>query len=127
MRKSYQFFKGITVYRSIVIFSLLLFFSVSYSFATGNEIVKFNSDYKLKRVSGTTVSVYQMNKVGEKVEYTFNDFNADVLLLLYRNVEIDQIASNLTKKYHLDKTDCRRHLKRALNTLEEWDIIVRNR
>jgi hypothetical protein len=39
---------------------------------------------------------------------------------------MEQITQNLTKKYHMHETDCRRQVKIVLNTLEEWDIIFRS-
>jgi hypothetical protein len=105
----------------------LIFFLIGISgitcFGMGNEAIKFNTEYKLKRVTPNTVSVYQTNQEGQKQEFLFKDFNADLLLLVYRRIEMEQIALSLTKKYHMDKAECRRQLKISLNTLEEWDIV----
>ncbi len=112
--------------RFILIIYILFWLSNITCFGSENESIKFNTDYKLKRVTPNTVSVYQITREGEKQEFIFKDFNADLLLLVYRHIEIEQIAINLTKKYHLDKTNCRRQLKIALNTFEDWEIIHRN-
>jgi hypothetical protein len=120
-----SFMTGRTVSRFLI--TMLLLFSVSGVFQTvsGNDNVTFNPDFKLKRVSGTTVAVYAIDQKGKTQEYLFDDFNADVLLLVYRRIDIEQITNNLTKKYHLRETDCRRQVKMTLNTLEEWAIILR--
>ncbi len=127
MKKSKPVFNGRFIFRYAIASLMLYLITFPDALGTGNEVIIFNRDYKLKRISGTTVSVYQTGESGKKVEYTFNNFNADLLLLVYRNMAIDQIATSLTKKYKLDRTECRRQLKVSLNTLEEWDIISRSK
>jgi hypothetical protein len=117
---------GDKILRYTLIATVLVWMTGLTCYAFGDETIKFNSEYKLKRV-GSAVSVYQFSHDGDKEEYVFNDFNADLLLLLYRHIDLRQITSDLTKKYHMGETDCRRQLKMALNTFEEWDIILRNR
>lgn len=110
----------------------LLFFLVVLSFSslhisgnTGGNPVRFNPDYKLKSNSGV-VTVYAVTEKGDKVEYVFNEFHADVILLIYRKLDLIQISERMAKKYGLSKKDSRRNVKMTLNTLELWDIVIRN-
>jgi hypothetical protein len=125
MRITNSFTAGRIIGRFLILMMLL---SVSGLLQTvsANDEIKFNPEYKLKRISGTSVSVFSVDQKGEKQEYLFKDFNADVLLLVYRKIDMQQITDNLTKKYHMRETDCRRQVKMVLNTLEEWDIILRS-
>ncbi len=50
-------------------------------------------------------------------------FNADVVLLIYRRINVDQISSSLAKKYYLSKDDSRRGVKRVINVLEQWGMV----
>jgi hypothetical protein len=125
MKNPVYFFTGRSISRIILILGMLFSLSGLAQTVSASDAVKFNPDFKLKRVSGTTVAVYTIHD-GNKHEYVFADFNADVLLLLYRKVGIDLITDNLTKKYHLSEIDCRRQVKMALNTLAEWEIILRS-
>jgi hypothetical protein len=111
--------------RSILLLCILIIIPGVLQSVSGNDNIKFNHEFKLKRISGETVSVYTINEKGQKQEYFIKDFNADVLLLVYRNIDVDHITENLSRKYHLRKIDCRRQVKMALNTLAEWDIILR--
>jgi hypothetical protein len=117
---------GHIIIRFTVILCMLFSVSGTLHSVSGSDGIKFNHEFKLKRISGTTVSVSTIDENGEKQEYLISDFNADVLLLIYRNLNIQQITGNLSKKYHLKEKDCRRHVKMAINTLEEWDIIFRS-
>ena len=90
-----------------------------------NESVKIKDDIKIKRTSDGNVSLFVQNPSGEKEEYHFTDFNADVILLLYRGVDLDLIIKNLAKKYFLSKTDTRRYVKMTINTLEQWNLVRR--
>jgi hypothetical protein len=124
MRITNSFTAGRVIGRFLILMVLL---SVSGLLQTvsANDEIKFNPEFKLKRISGTSVSVFSVDQKGEKQEYLIRDFNADVLLLVYRKLDEQQITQNLCKKYHMRETDCRRQVKITLNTLEEWDIIFR--
>jgi hypothetical protein len=126
MEKTNYLLNGRIISRFLLTFFILFSVSGVLQTLSGNDGIKFNPEYKLKRISGTTVSVYTVDQKGEKQEYLITDFNADVLLLVYRHIDIEQITNNLTRKYHLKETDCRRQVKMTLNTLEEWDIILRS-
>jgi hypothetical protein len=102
-------------------FLFLLPISV-YSNNTG-ETVKFKPEYKIKRVPNVGVTIYNVDTHDKNEEYIFTDFNADVVLLIYRRIAVDQIASNLAKKYYLSKDDSRRGVKRVINVLEEWGMV----
>ena len=62
----------------------------------------------------------------EKEEYEFEDFNADVVLFVYRKLSIKQISLNLARKYYLSEDESRRNVKKALNILEYWGIVSRS-
>ncbi len=93
----------------------------------GSEDITYriNNDIKIKRVSGGTVCLYTYTDSGKKEEFVFNDFNADVILLLYRRIDMTMIIKNLSRKYFLSKTDTRRIVKMTINTLEQWDLVTR--
>jgi hypothetical protein len=108
---------------------LLVFFSLfaftTGLFASGDDVVRVKDDYRIKRTPDGTVSLYTVNPKGEKEEYVFTEFNADVLLLVYRKVDINNIVSSMAKKYYLSKTEARRSVKMTINELESRDLIVR--
>ncbi|MBN2523434.1 MAG: hypothetical protein JXB24_09160 [Bacteroidales bacterium] len=110
----------------IMIIAVLLFvFPVSaFSDDTG-ELVKFKPEYKIKRISGGTVTIYTYNNEGDKEEYIFKDFNADVVLSIYRRIKVSSITSNLAKKYYLSEAESRRSVKRVLNVLDHWGMLSR--
>lgn len=112
--------------RFLIIFSLLLLPGALTIANSENESVKINDNIKIKRNSADKVSliVYYDSKKAE--EFFFTDFNADVVLLLYRRVEMDIIIKNLSKKYFISKTDARRYVKMTINTLEQWNLVSRN-
>ena len=119
--KSGKYFRNLTNF--LIVF--LLFTMNCTLFATGNDIVRVNEDYRIKRTSDGTVSLYTVNPDGEREEYVFTEFNADVLLLIYRHVDISNIVNNMRKKYYLSKTEARRSVKKTINELEVWDLVVR--
>jgi hypothetical protein len=86
--------------------------------------VRFKPEYKIKRVPSVGVTIFSIDNKAEKEEYIFKDFNADVVLLIYRRITVDQITSNLAKKYYLSKDDSRRGVKRVINVLEEWGMVT---
>ena len=92
---------------------------------TGGSHIRFNPEYKIKSKSGT-VTVYTITEKGDKVEYVFNKFHADVVLLVYRKLDLAQITEIMSKKYALSEKESRRNVKMTLNTLELWDIVIRN-
>ena len=109
-------------------FCFLVIFTFYSSVSLGNTdkgSIRFNPEYRLKSYSGN-VTVYTVTDKGDKIEYTFSAFNADVLLLVYRRLDLVQITDRLARKYGLSKKVSRRHVKMTLNTLELWDIIIRN-
>jgi hypothetical protein len=119
------------IVKYLIISNLFLFFSVStYAVSlsrtgTDAERIKFNREYKLKRTSGV-VTVYKLSDEGDPVEYTLDEFSSDVVLLVYKNLPLQAIINNLGKKYHLSGSDSRRHVKMSLNTLEQWNIVIRD-
>lgn len=114
-------FKTLTI---VFIIGFLLLLPVSaYSNNTG-ETVRFKPEYKIKRIPNVGVTIYNVDTENKNEEYVFTDFNADVVLLIYRHIAVDQIASNLAKKYYISKDDSRRGVKRVINVLEEWDMVT---
>ena len=98
--------------------------SVSQAMSDG-EAYRVKENYRIKRSSDGIVSLYSLNDNGEKEEYVFTEFNADVLLLVYRRIDLNNIVSSMSKKYYMSKTEARRSVKITLNELENWDLIVR--
>ncbi len=88
------------------------------------QTLEFNSEYALRK-SSNTVKVYYTNERGEKIEYSFDSFNADVVLYVYRHIEQDRMVDLLSSKYRLSKTEARRKVKMAINTMEVWNIVLR--
>ena len=80
--------------------------------------VNFNSEFNLKKTS-SSVMVFYTNEHGQKVEYTFESFNADVLLYIYRHIDQQRIISMLADKYHMSETESRRRVKMAINTIRK--------
>ncbi len=111
--------------RFLLILGFLLLSGILTNANFENETVKISDDIKIKRTSGDKVYLITYNDSGEKEEFVFTDFNADVVLLLYRKVEFNMIIKNLSKKYFLTKTDTRRYVKMTINTLEQWNLISR--
>ena len=109
----------------VVAFIVLLLISAP-AFSDNTEtLVKFKPEYKIKRVSEGTVSIYTFNLEGNKEEYIFKDFNADVVLSLYRRMRPSQITTNLAKKYYLTEEESRRGVKRVLNALDHWGMVTK--
>jgi len=109
----------------ITIAVLLFVFPVSAFSDNTGELVKFKPEYKIKRVPGGTVTIYTYNNEGDKEEYVFKDFNADVVLSIYRRIKVSSITSNLAKKYYLSEAESRRGVKRVLNVLDHWGMLTR--
>ena len=105
----------------IFLFSL---FSFSARSNYSEEELKFKSEYKIKRVPDGTVTIYTLKKDGRKEEYIFKDFNADVVLSIYRRIRVSQITTNLAKKYTISEDESRRGIKRVLNALNQWGMIT---
>ncbi len=112
-------------YRLLIVLVLIIASVQTMHASVLNESVKIKDDIKIKRTSDGNVSLFVQNPSGPKEEYRFTDFNADVILLLYRGVDLDMIIKNLAKKYFLTKTDTRRYVKMTINTLEQWNLVSR--
>ena len=111
----------------LLLFILMFSTSMSLKAELGNDgvVIKFNKDYKLKR-SSNVVTVSGLDSQGDAVSYDFTEFSADVLLSVYRNMDLQLIIKKMSDKYHLSKTESRRKVKMTLNTLASWSIIIRN-
>ena len=109
----------------VTIAVLLFIFPVSVFPDNTGELVQLKPEYKIKRVSDGTVTLYTFNDEGEKEEYIFKDFNADVVLSIYRRIKVSSITSNLAKKYYLSEAESRRGVKRVLNVLDQWGMLTR--
>jgi len=92
-------------------------------FASDDQTVLLKEDIKFKRVSDGSVKLTVEDGSGELNDYHFTEFNADVITMLYRRVEMDLIIKNMAKKYFLTKNDARRSVKMTINTLEQWDLV----
>jgi hypothetical protein len=103
----------------------LIIFAVDGIGNTGKSGIQFNPAYKLKSHSGI-VTVYTFDEKGEKIEYSFHEFNADVLLLLYRRLELNDIVNRMSDKYGMSQKESRRNVKMTINRLELWDIVIRD-
>ena len=109
-----------------VLVLLFIFISVDFAYSSSRiESFRFNSEYKLKRIPNGTVTVYRIGESGKKVEYVFKNFNADVILSVYRKLNLKQITAVLARKYYLSETESRRDVKRTINVLENWGIVSR--
>ena len=106
-------------------FSLLVTTSMAGLAHSDDEAYRVKENYRIKRTSDGVVSLYSLNDNGEKEEYVFKEFNADVLLLVYRRIGMNSIVKSMSKKYYMSKTEARRSVKMTLNELENWDLIVR--
>lgn len=87
--------------------------------------VRFNTDYKIKRMSNGEVIVLSKSQSEEQFSQRFKDLSADLILGLYRKQSLDYIMTSIAKKYYLTKDECRREVKSAINVLVEWNIIIR--
>jgi len=114
----------ISALQIFVMISLLFLVPVSAYSDNADTVVKFKPEYKIKRVSDGTVTIYSIDNKGEKEEYIFKDFNADVVLSLYRRIRVSQVTSNLAKKYYLSEVESRRNVKRVLNVLDHWEMVT---
>ena len=111
---------------SLVFFLIgfLLLLPVSVFSDNTDVTVRFKPEYKIKRIPNVGVTIFNENTEAQEEEYIFKDFNADVVLLIYRHISVDQITSSLAKKYYLSKEDTRRGVKRVINVLEEWGMVT---
>lgn len=108
----------------ISVFMLLLAFVFPSAYSNySEEIVKFKPEYRIKRIPDGTVTIYTLNDDGKKEEFIFRDFNADVVLSIYRRVAVSQITSNLAKKYVISEDESRRGIKRVLNALYQLGMM----
>jgi hypothetical protein len=124
MKKSKTDRKTNAISLVFIYIGFLLLLPVS-AYSNTTEInVKFKPGYKIKRVPNVGVTIYNVNTEEQIEEYFFKDFNADVVLQIYRRVSVDQITSNLAKKYYLSKEASRRGVKRVINVLEEWGMVT---
>ncbi len=89
-----------------------------------NTVVKINPAFKFKRMSNGTVVMSSVQS-GEKINLHFSDLYADLLVAAYRKQRVGIIMNTVAKKYYYSDEDCRREIKRALNVLEEWNIVIR--
>ena len=120
----------IVILTLIGMLSLFMFLSVhvdrnglSNNPSTGD--VRFNTDYKIKRMSNGEVIVLSKSQSEEQFSQRFKDLSADLILGLYRKQSLDYIMTSIAKKYYLTKDECRREVKSAINVLVEWNIIIR--
>lgn len=88
--------------------------------------LSINPDCKIKRMSTGEVIVYSRNNEGEEVKHNFTDFYADLLMAAFRKQRIEFVVETFCRKYYLSEDDCRREVKHAINTLHEWNIILRD-
>ncbi len=108
----------------IVLFLFIFAFIPSTAYSNySEEVVKFKPEYRIKRVPDGTVTIYTFGDDGKKEEYIFKDFNADVVLSIYRRLELNQITLNLAKKYFMSEDESRRGIKRVLNALDQWGMM----
>jgi hypothetical protein len=89
-----------------------------------NTIIRINPDFKFKRLSNGTVIISSVQQ-GEKLKLQFQDLYADLLTAAYRKQRVGYIMDTMAKKYYYSDVDCRREIKRALNVLEDWNIVIR--
>ena len=109
----------------ILTFILLIALNLPGSYASpGPSEYRVKEEYKLSRLPDGTVNLYTRSGVEEKQEYVFTNFNADVLLLIYRRIDTYDIIKSMTKKYHLSKAEARRWVKMTINELKQWNLIV---
>jgi hypothetical protein len=105
-------------------FILAIFLTPVSASSFENTIIKLNPDFKLKRLSNGTVVMSSVRQ-GETVKHQFTDLYADILLAAYRKQRVGIIMDIIAKKYYYSDEDCRREIKRALNVLAEWNIVIR--
>ncbi|MBN2347587.1 MAG: hypothetical protein JXJ22_02045 [Bacteroidales bacterium] len=118
----------------LVIFASLFLFVISFKsnasntiengLYIGENIIRLNPDFKLKRYSNGIVEVYNLKET-KADKYHFNDFNADVLLAIYRRQTTEQMIPVLARKYSISHEESRRKIKHSLNILSDWNIILR--
>jgi hypothetical protein len=99
--------------------------SVSATTHIGDQKITIADDIRFKRISDGSVVLTAVNESGQTQEYVFDEFQADVITMLYRKMDPEIMISNLSKKYVLSKTDTRRNLKMTINTLEEFKLVKR--
>jgi hypothetical protein len=115
----------IPVLQAVILLFILSFALPLSAYPDNTEtIVHFKPEFKIKRIPNVGVTIYSVNENEKSEEYLFKDFNADVVLLLYRRLSVDQIAANLADKYYLSEADSRRGVKRVINVLDEWGLVT---
>jgi hypothetical protein len=93
------------------------------SFPAGEgDVIRFNSSFKMKRMSNGEVIVTNPEETTLK-NLTFKDMYADIILAAYRNQKMDYVIETCSRKYYLSDDECRREVKHALNVLSEWKIV----
>jgi hypothetical protein len=103
---------------------LLIFLPLSLYADNTDTKITFKPEFRIKRIPNEGVRIYSISQNPEKEEYLFTDFNADVVLLIYKHYELDQITSSLAKKYYISKDDSRRGVKRVINALHDWGMVI---
>ncbi|MBN1951572.1 MAG: hypothetical protein JW801_10235 [Bacteroidales bacterium] len=119
--------RNIPVIRKIILSLIIFLLSGTTVFALSDgRTYKLKDSYKIKRTADGTVCLFSKDNPTEAETFVFTDFNADVLLLVYRRIDLESMISSLSKKYYLSRTDARRSVKMALNELESWSLITRH-
>ena len=94
---------------------------------SGDDVLRLNPMYKLKRMSNGEVIIYEKDQDPTESDFSFFDFYADVLLAAFRNQRVEYVVKTMSDKYYLSDDECRRELKHVINVLSEWDIILTDR
>lgn len=107
----------------------LLVFMVSFAGGSHESLYDshftINPNYKLKRLSNGQVLVTAAGNGGQVVNHRFDDIYADLLMATYRKQRVEYMVETFSKKYFLSEEECRRQLKHAINTLANWNILIR--
>lgn len=107
-----------------IIFTLVLIATTGITVNAGETVSQINPDYKLKRISSQAVQISGVDAMGREFSHRFEDIEAEIILAIYRNRDLDVFAPQLAKKYFLTKEDSRRYIKHVIYTLEQWDILL---
>lgn len=108
----------------IIMVGLILFTSTFCNALSEKSVVRVNADYKIKRSANGDVILYSQKQDQAKEEFVFTEFNADVILLIYRKLDTNYIINSLSQKYHMSKTEARRQVKMTIYELENCDLVV---
>ena len=69
--------------------------------------------------------IVRLDQTGKSgVEYRFNEFYADLVLLASEQNTFQEIVTALAGKYELSNDDCRRKVKHSVNVLSDFGILV---